>query len=77
MNNKLSKIARDTNLFLKKFIKSQNKSPLLHPMNYGLFSGGKKIRSSSEMIENADRFNLEAAELAGWAEGYDEGRESR
>jgi len=39
--------------------------------------GGGKIRSSSEMVEKADRFNLEAAELAGWAEGYGEGRDSR
>ena len=38
--------------------------------------GGGKIRSSSEMVENADRFNLEAAELVGWAEGYGEGRDS-
>ena len=39
--------------------------------------GGEKIRSSSELIENADRFNLEAVELAGWADGYSNGRESR
>lgn len=39
--------------------------------------GGGKIRSSSNMVENADRFNLEAAELAGWAEGYGEGRDSK
>ena len=39
--------------------------------------GGGKIRSSSEMVEKADRFNLEAAELAGWAEGYGEGRDSQ
>ena len=45
MKKKLNKIARDTNLFLKKFIKSQNKSELIIPMKYGLFSGGKKIRS--------------------------------
>ena len=45
MQKKLNKIARDTNLFLKKFIKSQNKSELIIPMKYGLFSGGKKIRS--------------------------------
>lgn len=32
--------------------------------------GGTKIRSSSELVENADRFNLEAVELVGWAEGY-------
>ena len=45
MQKKLNKIARDTNLFLKKFIKNQNKSELIIPMKYGLFSGGKKIRS--------------------------------
>ena len=38
--------------------------------------GGGKIRSSSELVEAADRFNLEAVELAGWAEGYGEGREN-
>ena len=42
---KLNKIAQDTNLFLKKFIKRQKKSELIIPMKYGLFSGGKKIRS--------------------------------
>ena len=41
----LNKIAKDTNLFLKKFIKKQKKSELITPMKYGLFSGGKKIRS--------------------------------
>ena len=45
MQNKLSKIAKDTNLFLKRFIKKQKKTELISPMNYGLFSGGKKIRS--------------------------------
>ena len=45
MQKKLNKIARDTNLFLKNFIKNQNKSELIIPMKYGLFSGGKKIRS--------------------------------
>ena len=38
--------------------------------------GGGKIRSSSEMVENADRINMEAVELAGWAEGYAEGKDS-
>ncbi len=45
MKKKLNKIAKDTNLFLKKFIKKQKKSELIIPMKYGLFSGGKKIRS--------------------------------
>ena len=45
MQKKLNKIAKDTNIFLEKFIKKQKKSELLIPMRYGLFSGGKKIRS--------------------------------
>jgi farnesyl diphosphate synthase len=45
MQNKLTKIANDTNLFLKRFVKNQKKTALIAPMNYGLFSGGKKIRS--------------------------------
>ena len=45
MQTELNKIARDTNFFLKKFIKKQKKSKLIIPMQYGLFSGGKKIRS--------------------------------
>ena len=45
MKKKLNKIAKDTNFFLKRFIKKQNKSELIIPMKYGLFSGGKKIRS--------------------------------
>ena len=42
MKKRLDKIAKDTNLFLKKFIKKQKKSALIVPMQYGLFSGGKK-----------------------------------
>jgi farnesyl diphosphate synthase len=45
MQKKLNKIAQDTNLFLKRFIKKQKKSELIIPMKYGLFSGGKKVRS--------------------------------
>ena len=45
MQKKLNKIAKDTNSFLKSFIKKQKKSELITPMQYGLFSGGKKIRS--------------------------------
>ena len=40
-----NKIVIDTNLFLKNFIKKQKKTELIPAMNYGLFSGGKKIRS--------------------------------
>ena len=45
MKSKLEKIAKDTNVFLKRFIKKQKKTELLIPMKYSLFSGGKKIRS--------------------------------
>jgi len=45
MQNKLVRIAKDTNLFLKKFIKNQKKTELIEAMKYGLFPGGKKIRS--------------------------------
>ena len=45
MNNRLNKIAKDTNLFLKRFIKGQKRTELVSAMEYGLFPGGKKIRS--------------------------------
>ena len=45
MKTKLDRIAKDTNIFLKKFINKQNNSKLLPAMKYGLFPGGKKIRS--------------------------------
>ncbi len=45
MKNQLNKIAKDTNLFLKKYIQEQENSKLIYAMKYGLFPGGKKIRS--------------------------------
>ena len=45
MKNKLVRIANDTNLFLKKFIMKQKRTELVTTMKYGLFPGGKKIRS--------------------------------
>ena len=45
MNIKLTKVAKDTNFFLKNFFKKQNYSKLTPAMKYGLFPGGKKIRS--------------------------------
>ena len=62
MQNKLKKIAKDTNYFLRKFIKIQKKSPLLLPMNYGLFSGGKKIRSKI-MVDVGKIFNVDYKKL--------------
>ena len=45
MKAKLDRIAKDTNLFLDKFVDKQSKSKLIPAMKYGLFSDGKKIRS--------------------------------
>ena len=45
MKFQLVKIAKDTNFFLKKFIKNQGNSKLIPAIKYGLFPGGKKIRS--------------------------------
>ncbi len=45
MKTKLNNIAKDTNLYLKKFLNKQKNSKLIPAMNYGLFPGGKKIRS--------------------------------
>ena len=45
MKKKLDKIAKDTNFFLKNFLNNQDNSKLTSAMKYGLFPGGKKIRS--------------------------------
>jgi len=57
MQNKLNKIAKDTNFFLKRFIKKQKRSNLIIPMQYSLFSGGKKIRSKI-LLDIGSLFNL-------------------
>ena len=62
MQTKLNKIARDTNLFLKGFIKKQKKSELITPMKYGLFSGGKKIRSKV-LIDVGSLFKIDYKSL--------------
>jgi len=44
---KLNKIARDVNKYLKfLFLKQKNKSFLKTPMQYSLFSGGKRLRAT-------------------------------
>ena len=58
MQNKLFKIADDTNLFLKKFIKKQKKTELITAMNYSLFPGGKKIRSKI-LLDIGSLFNVD------------------
>jgi len=56
--NDLSKIAKDTDNFLKNFIKKQPKTNLILPMKYGLFSGGKKIRSKI-LVDVGNLFNVD------------------
>ena len=58
MKKKLNKISTDTNLFLKNFIKKQNNSHLVTAMNYGLFPGGKKIRSKI-LIDIGSLFSID------------------
>ena len=58
MQNKLIKIANETNLFLKNFIKKQAKTELISAMNYGLFPGGKKIRSKI-LLDIGSLFKIE------------------
>jgi len=68
MQKRLNKIAQDTNLFLKKFVKRQKKSELIIPMKYGLFSGGKKIRSKILMdIGSIFRINYKSLIILGAA----------
>ena len=45
MKKQLGNIAKDTNKFLKQYLRSQKKTDLAKPMYYGLIPGGKKIRS--------------------------------
>ena len=45
MKTRLDRIAKDTNFFLKDFLNKQNNSKLIPAIKYGLFPGGKKIRS--------------------------------
>ena len=58
MINKLFKIAKDTNLFLKKFIERQKRTELVTAMEYGLFPGGKKIRSKI-LLDIGDVYKIE------------------
>ena len=62
MKKKLNKVAKDTNLYLKKFILKQKSSELLNPMKYGLLPGGKKIRS--KLIADVGKiFNIDYNKL--------------
>ena len=62
MLSDLNKIAKDTNFFLKKYLRKQKYSGLISPMNYGLFSGGKKIRSKI-LVDVGKIFNVSYKKL--------------
>ena len=58
MKNKISKIVKDTNTFLKIFLKKQKKSHLLVPIKYSLLPGGKKIRTKL-LVDIGKIFSIE------------------
>ena len=62
MQKKLNKIAEDTNFFLRRFIDKQKKTDLIIAMKYGLFSGGKKIRSKI-LVDIGSIFNTDYKSL--------------
>ena len=62
MLNDLNRIAKDTNFFLKKYLRNQKYSGLISSMNYGLFSGGKKIRSKI-LVDVGKIFNVSKKKL--------------
>ena len=62
MKKKLSKIAKDTNSFLSKFLLGQKKTDLIKSMKYGLLPGGKKIRSKL-IVDVGKIFNIEYKKL--------------
>ena len=62
MLKNLNKIAKGTNFFLKKYLRKQKYSGLISPMNYGLFSGGKKIRSKI-LVDVGKIFNVSYKKL--------------
>jgi len=62
IEKKISKVAKDTNNFLKKFFLKQKKSNLIVPMRYGMFPGGKKIRSKI-IVDIGQIFNLDYKKL--------------
>ena len=45
MEKKLKKLSKRVNFFLNSYLSKFNSSELVVPMKYGLFPGGKKIRS--------------------------------
>ena len=60
---KLNLIAKDTDLYLKHVFSKQNmNSSLLRPMKYGIFSGGKRFRSTI-VVNTGKIFNIDYKKL--------------
>ena len=57
MKRKLLQVAKDINFYLENFLKKQKNSNLLVSMKYGLFPGGKKIRSKL-LVDVGKIFNI-------------------
>ena len=62
-SKKMGVIANDTNKYLKKFFLKKNKySYLVEPMKYGVFSGGKRFRSTI-IVNTGKIFNIDYKKL--------------
>ena len=62
-SNKISVIASDTNSYLKKiFLKKNKYSYLIKPMQYSVFSGGKRFRSAI-IVNTGKIFNIDYKKL--------------
>ena len=62
-SKKLNTIANDTNSYLKSFLLRQKKNSfLLKPIKYGIFSGGKRFRSSI-VVNTGKIFNIDYKKL--------------
>ena len=57
MEKKLKKISKRVNIYLNSYLSKFNSSELVPPMKYGLFPGGKKIRSKI-IFDVGSMFNL-------------------
>ena len=62
-SNKLTSIANDTNIYLRKiFSKKEKYSHLIQPMKYSIFSGGKRFRSAI-IVNTGKIFNIDYKKL--------------
>ena len=62
IKKKLSKNAQKIDKFLLNYLKRQQQSLLIHPMKYGVISGGKKIRSTI-IMDVGKIFNISEKKL--------------